>query len=1077
MIILNKKYFHIILVLAFISIVVIFLYPTGNNLLIKLRTRDSSLKYGQEIIYSYINGGDIRIADQILENKYEISRFEPVVIDNQNWTEDPFSDIYWRFNYYNLEPVRNLLFAWQKNNKEVYKDKLISITESFIYKGIDGPYSWDYHGAAFRTMTLINVREKLRQKGELPLELDNKILETIKMHGDFLADPAHFEKEYNHGIDQAAALYLLAVNFPDLPESNNWLNLSSERIITMLNTVVDDDGVLVENSPYYHLYVLEKFLEINKYLKQNHLFISGFSEEKIDKMISYVVYVLQPDLSVPTIGASIKRQINLYGLYEEMATSHPELLYVLTQGERGQEPAKLNIQYPVSGETIMRSGWNRGDDYVKQTQLIFDVGNYRTNHSDLDALSFSLYSQGLALMPDAGLYSYEIGPYRSYFHGTRAHNTVVVDNRDQNIGNESKKVSAGFFDQRDGYVYQSAQHILYDGVTHKRAMVLIEDSTVLILDDLESSSEHTYEQMFHLFPGAQINSDDLTLKAKGSLSEQSLTIQQFITNGLELQTAIDAKNPLDGLCSFEYKVAVPCQAISYKQKGKNVSYVTAISLGTNLDDIKFDQDSKLLTVTTKNNIYSFKINKTKNIERVIEVNKKIKTSSLYSNLTPVPSLNLLTGWEAYNEIYDNNIENYGSSVVVNKQEKSLQMTTPTDGTFLSLSKDIVLDLSKQNLYFKIKVDKTVNLQGLDFYLSNDNWAKYAVFYIKGSAYDVNRDGEWLQFGVGKGDLRKIELGNWFKSDSTFDWAKIDSLKIVAKSNQGKNVTLNIKDFYLAPDQKEARAIIVFDDGWDSVMAGADLMNKYNFKGNVAVITNSIGKNKYLTLDNLKILQNNYGWNIVSHSSLHKDAVETYGKVKLQEYETDIGDALQYLIQNGLNSAPNWYIYPDGRTNGPLKTIINKYYKFARATTYVPQVFPFAEPLEIGVFPIYSDRTQLVDVHNSLSDALKYKQTIILMFHKLSEGSPSVYTEYSLSDFGKILKDIKNQGIKVVTLSEFDQEFNVPQTDFILHEAIPGQLKLDISVSQLSEKPEGAIIKTWKNFINFIKKIIQSLKFF
>lgn len=1077
----NKKYFHIILVISFISLIVVFLYPLGNKLLINLRTHDSSLKYGQEVIYSYINGGDIGIADELLENKYEISRFNPVLIENQNWTEDPFSDIYWRFNYYNLEPVRNLLFAWQKTNKQVYRDKLISITESFIDKGLEGPYSWDYHGVAFRTMTLVNVREKLRQKGELSLELDNKILKILKLHGDFLANSDHFEKEYNHGVDQAAALYLLAINFPDLPGADSWLSLSSERITFMLNNIVDEDGVLVENSPYYHLYVLEKILEINKYLKQNHLLINGFTDEKINKMISYVVYMLQPDLSVPTIGASIKEQINLAGFYKEIAEAHPDILYVLTQGKEGKEPSKLNIQYPISGQTIMRSGWGKGIDYFNQTQIIFDVGNYRTNHSDLDALSFNLFSHGLVLMPDAGLYSYETGPYRSYFHGTRSHNTVVVDNKDQHTGNESvtqpPKVSAGFFDQGAGYVYQSAENILNDGVSHERAIVLIEDSTVIILDNLESSSEHTYEQMFHLFPGAKISSDGLTLKAMNSDQEQSLIIKQFITDGLELHTSIGNQNPPDGLCSFEYKVAIPCYVISYAQKGKNASYITAISLGKNLDDINFYKSDNILTITTKNANYTLKIKKTKNIERVIEVNKKIKTSSIYKNSKAITSLNLLTGWQAYNEISGNNIENYGGSVVVNNQEKSLQMTTPSDGTYLSLLKDTALDLSGQNLYFKIKINKTSNLQGLDLYLSNDSWKKYVAFYIKGSTYDIKRDGEWLQFGVAKGDLRKIELGNWLKSDPAFDWSKIDSIKIVAKSKQGQNVTLSFKDFYLIPDQKEARAVIVFDDGWDSVMSAANLMHKYNLKGNVAVITNSVGKKKYLTLDNLKNLQNDYGWNIVSHSSLHKDAVETYANGDLKEYETDIVDALQYLIKNNLNSAPNWYIYPDGRTNGGLKEIINKYYKFARATVYIPQIYPFAEPLEVGVFPIYSDRTTLADVHNALSDALKYKQTIIFMLHKLSEGNPSVYTEYSLSNFDKILRDIKDQGIKVVTLSEFDKEFNVPATEFVLHEAVPSQLAIDISRVELSKKSEGVIIKTWKNFINFISQIMQSLNFF
>lgn len=1055
MIILRKKQLHVILAMVVVAIAVIYLLPFGSELLSWVRNSQTyTIKYGKEVIYPDIDSGDIRIADEILNNKYELSRFNPVLIEKPNWKEDPYSDIYWRFNYYNLEPVRNLLFAWVKTDNPAYKDKLIKITESFIDNGVNGPYSWDYHGTAFRTMTLIDVREKLREKNQLPADLDRKILATLKIHGDFLADPSHFEKDYNHGLDQAAALYLLAINFPNIPGADTWLKLSSSRITEMLSDIVDDDGVLVENSPYYHLYVLEKVWDIDKYLKINHLTINGFSEDKINKMISYVVYMLQPDLTVPTIGASLKRQIILSGPYKEMTESHSDLFYVLTQGAQGTKPSSLNIQYPVSGETIMRSGWGNGKDYINQTQLIFDVGNYRTNHSDFDALSFNLFGGGIALMPDAGLYTYEAGPYRTYFHGTKAHNTVVVDGKDQSMGSGSNKVLPGSFKQGDGYVYQSGQQSLYEGVSHERAIVMIEDSTILILDNLKSTSNHTYEQMFHLFPGAKISTDGLTLKAKDDKPEQSLTIRQFVSNGLELHTVIGQQNPPDGLCSVEYKIAIPCYSISYAQKGKNVSYVTTISIGQNIADITYNKKSNLLTIKTKKSEYSIKVNETQDIQRNIEVNKKFDVSQIYSVAQPADSLNVLTEWKKINST---DISANGESV--NDQKNSLEIITPKDGSGIEVVRNINLDLSKQNIYFKIKIDKTLNLHGLDISLSNNNWTKEATFYIKGSTYDINRDSEWLQFGIRKGDLRKIELGNWIKSDSTFDWSKIDSIKFIAKSIQGQNVTINIKEFSLIPDQIEARAVIVFDDGWSSVMDAAEIMNKYDLKGNIAVITGSVDKKQYLTLDNLKTLQNDYGWNMASHSNLHKNAVDEYvNNSNLEGFKNDVSDALEYLIKNNINSTPNWYIYPDGSTDDAIKNIIGKYYKFARATINIPESFPFAEPLEVGVFPVYSDRAKPIDVHNAISDAIKYHQTIFLMFHKFLKGAPSLYTEYSLNDFETILKDIKDQGIKVVTLSDLDKENNIPETEFVLHEAIPQQLDLNFSVKHMTFLQRLGLVK-------------------
>jgi peptidoglycan/xylan/chitin deacetylase (PgdA/CDA1 family) len=1074
----QKKKIIIITIAALILLVTAFAYPFGKKVRDMMYTRTRPVEYGKEVMYSYIEEGDISVADQIFENKYEVSRFQPVEINELKWNEDPFSDLYWRFNFYNLEPARSLLFAWEKNGNQKYKDKLIEMTESFIANGMNGPYSWDFHGTSFRTMTLINIREKLRQKNELPADLDKKIVDALKTHGDFLANTDHFEKDYNHGLDQAAALYLLAVNYPELPGADDWLRISSERMVGVLSGIIDDDGILVENSPYYHLYVLEKILDIDKYLKKNNLAIRGFSDEKVDKMVSYAVYMLQPDLNVPTIGASIRRQIGLSGIYKEIAASHPNLLYVLTQGAYGEKPSSLNVQYPVSGETIMRSGWGRGKDYENQTQLIFDAGNYRTNHSDLDALSFSLFSKGIALMPDAGLYSYESGPYRSYFHGTKSHNTVVVDGKNQSVGDTgtSAKVTSGFFQEGSGYAYQSGESNLYDGVSHERAVAMIEDSTILIIDNLRSSSDHTYEQMFHIFPGAKISSDGLTFSAQGDKPDQSLTIKQFITGGVELHATIGDKNTPNSLCSSEYNKAVPCYALSYAQKGKHVSYVTAVSIGKKKTEIKAEKDGETLNVKTDKGEYSIKIKEVMGTERKIEVNKKIDVSEIYSGAQSSRSLNMLNEWKKS----DKNISGFnGGSVAVNGKENSLEIMTPSDGSIIDAVKNSNLDLSNKNIYFKIKIDKTSSLQGIDISLSNNNWktdARYNIDEVFNYQY-ANRDGEWLHFGVGKSDLRKNEFGGWWiKSSPYFDWSKVDGVKITARSKQGQQSAINIKEFALAPDQEDARVAIVFDDGWSSVMDAAKGMNEYGIKGNVGVITGSVGKRNYLTLDNLKELQNSYGWNVANHSSLHKNAFSDYeSNNNLQGLDNDVSDALQYLIQNDINSAPNWYIYPDGSTDGSIKKTISKYYKFGRATAGVTQVFPFAEPLEVGVFPVYSDRTTPVDVHNAISDAVKYNQTIFLMFHKISKEAPSMFTEISQNDFETILKDINEQGIKVVTLSEFDKENSIPETEFMLHNTVPGQIKLDISSDKMSNKFIYVILHIWEYLINSGKKLVQGLK--
>lgn len=1000
-----------------------------------------STKDGQELIYSFIDDGNIEIAQKILENVYVISRFDGVKIQKINWEENNFDDRYWRFNFYNLEPVRHLMYSWQKTGDTRLKDKAIEIVDSFAKNGKDKKYSWDLHGTAFRTMTLVNMRAKLKNNNALTEEFDRTLLALLKEHGEFLAVDSHFERFYNHGLDQSSALYVLALNYPNKELSRTWRGLAEERLNIVLNNIVDRDGVLVENSPYYHFYTLEKFWEVTNFFERNHLSITGNFNEKVNKMIAYGAYVLQPDLHVPIIGASLDRKFLLAGMYKQMANKNPEFMYVLTKGSYGKKPQNKNIAYPDSGQTIMRSGWGENTAYENETQLIMDVGKYRTNHSDLDALSFHLFGKGIALMPDAGLYTYDPGEYRNYFHGTRAHNTVVVDGKDQEEGSEDKgfgkKVTAGFFEEGDGYVYQSGEASLNDDVSHQRAITLFGKSAILIVDRLTAKKNHDYEQIFHLFPGAIIEKDGLTVSAKTQDGKQALRIKQFIVDGVSLNQAIGKEeSPMDGWCSFEYTKAVPCYSLAYKQGGKEVTYVTVIDIGGSDSLAKYTEG--VVTLESNGKKFNIEIQKVFGSARKVEVKNKPVMNEPEG--TPLNTENLWSFLENYEVFSNPSILNTFEGKV-----QSLKFATDKRGYIFDAMYTHSIDLNQNTLHLKVKASEVVDLSRLDVSVSNNNWTNSATFSIKSDTYTEDYSGTWLPISVSPAELRDVRLGSWYFKSPNFDWSNVDKLKIRVASKVGESVDVEVKDLKLVPAQEKATAVIMFDDGWESVLDAAKILQKYNLKGNVAVIANSVGKRSFMTVDQLKDLQNNYGWGIANHSSLHKNGVEYYSNANdLEGYENDVLDGAQFLQINNIDSASNWYIYPNGKVDEKLKGIIGKYYPFARSTIDAPETYPFADPLGVKVFSVYSDRTTNESLLNAVKDAIKYKHTLFLMFHKFAEANPEVYTEYPIEQFEGIIKDISEQGIEVVTLPELDKMHGYEQGKFEFTNPVPDQLKLVIS---------------------------------
>ena len=565
---------------------------------------------GKEIIYGFLDEGDIAIADFYLKNEIKIERYDTIKVKKITWEEDPYKERYWRFIFYSLRGTRHLLYAFKETGDEKYKDKLIEIIESFIVDGTDKPHAWDdYHGVAFRAMALTNTWWKLREQNALPAGTSGKMLEALQKHGEFLLEEEHYEKKYNHGISQTAALFILAVNFPDIENANKWMSVAMERLSSGIKNLIDNDGILVENSPYYHFYALEKFWRILQFTSKYNINIKGKFQETVNKMISYATYILQPDLKVPLLGASLERTVGRNGALKEIAKENPEFLYVLTQGKKGKQPQELNKYYPTAGRVIMRSGWKRKtkfkNKFKDQTQVVFDVGPYRTDHSDFDALSFTLYSNGKTLITDSGLYTYDPNDdLKAYFHGTRGHNTVLVDGKDQRVGAPTH----GEFKQNNGYVSFSAQHNLYQHVVHQRAIALFGHDLVLIIDRLISSQEHDYEQLFHLFPEAKIKVDGTTVVANGNNKKENLIITQLLPENIELTSAKGDEGTGEGFCSFEYEKKVPCYRLSYKKRAKTASFITLLQVGDNMDISANAEDNNKIIIKTKNKTYKIDTN-------------------------------------------------------------------------------------------------------------------------------------------------------------------------------------------------------------------------------------------------------------------------------------------------------------------------------------------------------------------------------------------------------------------------------------------------------------------------------------
>ena len=228
---------------------------------------------------------------------------------------------------------------------------------------------------------------------------------------------------------------------------------------------------------------------------------------------------------------------------------------------RARRRPPKSVSFPASALTVMRSGWGDGPEFARSTYLTYNVGRYRTAHSDLDALGITLYGDGGDLLPDPGLYTYTPGRLPRLLP---RHPVTQHGGRRREFPGAGGRHRRDSLVTKDGLTYQSAESSLYTGVTHRRHGHDDRPDHVLVVDRLSSAAAHTYQQMFHLFPGARLAKYGLTVTGTGGTPRREVTIQQLLPGSITESDTINRRGRKpDGLCSVKYGQLLPCYSISY----------------------------------------------------------------------------------------------------------------------------------------------------------------------------------------------------------------------------------------------------------------------------------------------------------------------------------------------------------------------------------------------------------------------------------------------------------------------------------------------------------------------------------
>ena len=339
----------------------------------------------------------------------------------------------------------------------------------------------------------------------------------IERHCDRIAKTLKYAiaQNNNHGISEAAALFIggawlhtYATRDSAVRErAGNWEKIGRYWLEDRVNSLIEEDGSFSQYSVNYHRVLLDTLSQVEFWRRQlgRKEFTDSY-KSRCRCAVNWLFAFTDPESGdAPNMGANDGAE--LYSLttgsyrdyrpsiqlgralladsicYTDRVCMEPLEWLEIKHLKSENEPNPENNLYPDGGYAILTRGSVRG---------IVRFANFNFRPSHADCLHLDLWYKGDNLLRDGGSYKYNtLSRWMDYFSGTKSHNTVQFDGRDQMpkisrflFGQWLKMEVINPIEENEGCLKWSGSYKDGKKCRHKRTVEIREDG-VKIVDEVE----------------------------------------------------------------------------------------------------------------------------------------------------------------------------------------------------------------------------------------------------------------------------------------------------------------------------------------------------------------------------------------------------------------------------------------------------------------------------------------------------------------------------------------------------------------------------------------------------------------
>ena len=411
----------------------------------------------------------LSIAPKIDSSHYKIFN-EPIDLNDIDWKVEDRTKLF----QYHLHYFDYLL--------SLKKDTGLKMINDWIDKNPTKiSTAWEPYPISLRTVNWIKFIVKYNLQ-------ESDIFNSLYNQGVWLYQQREYHLLTNHLFKNIVSLLYLGFLF----KNNKWQNWAIKELNKQLSEQITDEGYHFEFSPTYHALFVKDLLDVYNLLINNKKKYSNLTQNLSDKIEDGLFWLYY-----------YSRKEKYFQINDVNYEGCPKPSYLKEYASKLGIKEGINISSQISQYyPKLESGDLRIMMYCAPISPY-----YNPAHSHADMLSILLWYNNEEILVDTGNYDYEESAERMYARSTSAHNTIVIDGKNQcdlwkvfRVGRRGK-----LFDKNFGEDYLQCSHDSYKKFNLLHTRRIEKTSKGFIIQDLlKGKGYHKFEMFFHFSPEVDI---------------------------------------------------------------------------------------------------------------------------------------------------------------------------------------------------------------------------------------------------------------------------------------------------------------------------------------------------------------------------------------------------------------------------------------------------------------------------------------------------------------------------------------------------------------------------------------------